>query len=418
MITEFAYNGDGVRTSKTVAGVTTEYVLDLAAPLPVVISDTQAVYLYGLDILAQQQAERLYYAHDGLGSVRQLVDTTGEIETNYAYDPFGVPLVGGEVYNPYQFTGEAWDGEVELLYLRARYYQPEVGRFITKDPWPGDDQRPGTLNGYVYVLNSPVNYADPTGLDFTGPGPACPDCGQSPHVVAPEVRVPPEVVELILTAWVPHEILLGYEPDPYVLYQEMMTYAQTGYSRRASLGHAELMLLTWFFPIGGPDQWFGPYNSFTQDVMDDPGIAWFKSEWAKEDWDLPFERPHKIDRDGQLLAWASYARENYELAMCVIGRGSAEAEGRIDPVGGVQGSFDLISVHQAGVARVRFDVFNRMDRPSFGRWPGQQDAYWLPHEWWQPVSREPLKWWPGDWWGTTVRHHFYWYEDDPKGVRK
>jgi hypothetical protein len=77
------------------------------ATLPVVISDTEAVYLYGLDIIAQQQSERLYYVHDGLGSVRQLVDTTGEIQTNYAYDPFGVPLVGGEVYNPYEFTGEA-----------------------------------------------------------------------------------------------------------------------------------------------------------------------------------------------------------------------------------------------------------------------------------------------------------------------
>ena len=66
-----AYNGDHVRTSKTVAGDTTEYALDLLGTLPVVISDTEAVYLYGLDIIAQQQAERLYYVHDGLGSVRQ-----------------------------------------------------------------------------------------------------------------------------------------------------------------------------------------------------------------------------------------------------------------------------------------------------------------------------------------------------------
>ena len=74
------------------AGDTTQYALGLAASLPVVISDTEAVYLYGLDIIAQQQSERLYYMHDGLGSVRQLVDTTGQIETNYAYDPFGVPV--------------------------------------------------------------------------------------------------------------------------------------------------------------------------------------------------------------------------------------------------------------------------------------------------------------------------------------
>ena len=94
LTTQFAYNGDGVRASKTVDSSTTQYVLDLAATLPVVISDTEAIYLYGLDIIAQQQSETLYYVHDGLGSVRQLVDTTGQIETNYAYDPFGVPQVG------------------------------------------------------------------------------------------------------------------------------------------------------------------------------------------------------------------------------------------------------------------------------------------------------------------------------------
>jgi hypothetical protein len=80
-----------------VDSATTQYVLDLAATLPVVISDTEAVYLYGLDILARQQSERLYYMHDGLGSVRQLLDSTGDLETTYAYDPFGVPVVGGDV---------------------------------------------------------------------------------------------------------------------------------------------------------------------------------------------------------------------------------------------------------------------------------------------------------------------------------
>jgi hypothetical protein len=74
----FAYNGDGVRTSKTVSGETTQYVLDLAATLPVVISDTEAVYLYGLDIIAQQQAERSYYFHDGLGSVRHPSTSSGQ----------------------------------------------------------------------------------------------------------------------------------------------------------------------------------------------------------------------------------------------------------------------------------------------------------------------------------------------------
>jgi len=164
-------------------GDTTEYALDLLATLPVVISDTEAVYLYGLDIIAQQQSERLYYMHDGLGSVRQLVDTTGQMQTNYAYDPFGVSVVEGDESNPYQYTGEAWDAEVELLYLRARYYQPEVGRFITKDSWAGDIWRPGTLNGYAYVVNNPVNLLDPTGMDAPGPiAHACMVEGTCPNV--------------------------------------------------------------------------------------------------------------------------------------------------------------------------------------------------------------------------------------------
>ena len=54
LVTQFAYNGDGARASKTVDSTTTQYALDLAASLPVVISDTEAVYLYRLDIIAQQ----------------------------------------------------------------------------------------------------------------------------------------------------------------------------------------------------------------------------------------------------------------------------------------------------------------------------------------------------------------------------
>ena len=97
--------------------------------------------------------------------------TAGQIRTNYAYDPFGVPLVAGDVYNPYQFTGEAWDAEVGLLYLRARYYQPETGRFISKDPWEGNQRSPATLNPYAYVADNPVNLVDPTGQTRRPPYP-------------------------------------------------------------------------------------------------------------------------------------------------------------------------------------------------------------------------------------------------------
>jgi hypothetical protein len=68
LTTEFVHNADGVRTSTTVSGGTTQYVLDLAPALPALASETEAVYLYGLDIIAQQQRGGLYYVHDGLGT--------------------------------------------------------------------------------------------------------------------------------------------------------------------------------------------------------------------------------------------------------------------------------------------------------------------------------------------------------------
>jgi RHS repeat-associated protein len=73
-----------------------------------------------------------------------------------------VPLgeSGGE---PYGFTGEQWDASAGLVYLRARYYQPGVGRFISKDQWGGREQTPQTLNGFVYVTNNPINQVDPSG---------------------------------------------------------------------------------------------------------------------------------------------------------------------------------------------------------------------------------------------------------------
>jgi RHS repeat-associated protein len=121
------------------------------------------------------------------------------VGTNYAYDPFGVPVVGGDVYNPYQYTGEAWDAEVELLYLRARYYQPEVGRFVTKDPWAGDKWRPRTLNPYPYVTNNPVDAADPSGL--WGPGAFTkPPLPEPEYIldVARTFQIPPELLGAVL----------------------------------------------------------------------------------------------------------------------------------------------------------------------------------------------------------------------------
>jgi RHS repeat-associated protein len=92
-------------------------------------------------------------------------DRKGSIKTIYLYDAFGqVQKEMGHVDNDFQFTGEQMDDETGLMYLRARYYDPEVGRFVTRDPMPGLILSPKTLNRYTYVGNNPINFVDPSGL--------------------------------------------------------------------------------------------------------------------------------------------------------------------------------------------------------------------------------------------------------------
>jgi RHS repeat-associated protein len=162
-------NGAGDRVARTVDGVTTDYVLDPAAGLTQVLVEStggqQTAYLYGHDLLAQYDSGTwAYHVNDELGSVRQLADPTGQVVASYSFSPFSVPLgeSGGE---PYGYTGEQWDASAGLVFLRARYYNPSLGIFTSKDPLAGDPRRPQTFNGYMYANQNPLRYRDPSGYD-------------------------------------------------------------------------------------------------------------------------------------------------------------------------------------------------------------------------------------------------------------
>ena len=106
-----------------------------------------------------------FYHKDGLGSVTGLSDISQNQVGSYAYSAFGsVCSQTGSVNNPYLFTDRRLDIELNLYYYRARYYNPIIGRFTTKDPYPGNIYNPHTLHKYIYVGNNPVNYIDPLGL--------------------------------------------------------------------------------------------------------------------------------------------------------------------------------------------------------------------------------------------------------------
>jgi RHS repeat-associated protein len=105
-----------------------------------------------------------YYQTDALGSVIALTDETGAVRTPYSYDPFGNVTINGEASdNPFQYTERENDG-TGLYYYRARYYSPELQRFISDDPI----DTAGAINKYVYTSNNPVNFADPLGLEECG----------------------------------------------------------------------------------------------------------------------------------------------------------------------------------------------------------------------------------------------------------
>jgi len=167
IITTYQYNGDGDRVSQTVGGITTTYVIDPASSLTNVLSETTSGqttnYLYGLDLVGQKAgANTRYFEYDGLGSVRQLTDGTGAIQLTQTFDPYGNGYAkSGTAASSFGYTGEQTDAN-GFVYLRARYYQPGMGRFFGADP-----SRQET-NLYQYAGSNPVMYSDPSGKCING----------------------------------------------------------------------------------------------------------------------------------------------------------------------------------------------------------------------------------------------------------
>ena len=167
----YTYDAGGIRQSQTTNGTVTNYLVDPNRDYHQVIEElndlqiVEVIYTYGDDLINQQRAEGDFtYGYDGLGSTRILTDTTGTVQNSYGYQAFGEQDYQiGTVPNSYLFTGEQYDHNVGFYYLRARYYNPQIGRFSQMDTFPGMQFEPKSLHKYLYTHADPINNIDPSG---------------------------------------------------------------------------------------------------------------------------------------------------------------------------------------------------------------------------------------------------------------
>ena len=167
-LAQYAYDGGGLRTKKTVAGVTTNFTWESSSGLPLLIDDGTNYYIYGPDGLPLEHIDRsgnvTWYHHDQLGSTRTLSSNTGATVATATYDPYGRLVSSTGKLSPLGFAGEYTDAETGFVYLRARYYDPATAQFLTRDPLVAL-----TGSAYGYVGGNPLNETDPSGLCW-GPG--------------------------------------------------------------------------------------------------------------------------------------------------------------------------------------------------------------------------------------------------------
>ncbi len=150
-IERFSYDGGSILTQSDAA------------------NQTIARYEYGLERLVSMTHRtegRSFYLFDALGSVVNQTATNGSIVTRRQYDAFGQPRrSSGESWNRFGFTGHEEEQESGLIFMKARYYDPDTATFLSADMAGGRPTEAPSLHRYLYVFANPVRYVDPLGAD-------------------------------------------------------------------------------------------------------------------------------------------------------------------------------------------------------------------------------------------------------------
>jgi RHS repeat-associated protein len=163
-----AYDGTGLLVAKA-SGLTTKHLAwDSSAALPLLLDDEDHSYLYGPGGLPVEQLspseEPTFLHHDQVASTRMLTDAAGNTESTSSYEPYGdLESNTGSGTTRLGFASQYTDAETGLQYLRKRFYDPESGQFLTRDPIVTTTREP-----YAYGRDNPLRFIDPSGLLTVG----------------------------------------------------------------------------------------------------------------------------------------------------------------------------------------------------------------------------------------------------------
>ena len=181
----YLYDALGRRIQKALSGVVTNYLYDGSDILLELDQAGSLLARYiqgpGVDepLMMERGGQTYFYQAGELGSIAALTDGTGNVVCSYSYDSFGRTQACPGIGSPFGYAGREYDAESGLVYMRARYYDPVTGRFISSDPLDltglilgtrnggaalGLKVTPQQLNSYSYALNNPLRFRDPLGL--------------------------------------------------------------------------------------------------------------------------------------------------------------------------------------------------------------------------------------------------------------
>ncbi len=168
----YSYDPEGIRTTSTTGTSVTRYISDTNRQFSQIAEEIHANGSSTPFLLARREplalgsgANRLQLLSDAHSGVRQVADSVASITTTYDYDGYGRTLsaTGDTDASRLNYRSEVFDDAAGAYYLRARYYDPDVGRFLSTDPFLGDAASPISLHRYLYANDNPIAFSDPSG---------------------------------------------------------------------------------------------------------------------------------------------------------------------------------------------------------------------------------------------------------------